>query len=101
MIREPLPVRYDIFAQSERRVYIHGETHDKSPKTSHLVALDGLPQSLAVLGVFTLESIGHQVLVDEDFRVESVLLFELLDADIVVLCLDPGRRHLAVCVNGI
>jgi hypothetical protein len=33
--------------------------------------------------------------------VESVLLLQLLDFDIVTLWLDPSRRHLAVCVNGL
>lgn len=86
---------------SEGRIYIHGEAHNKGPEASHLVTLDGLPDSLAVLGVFALESIAHQVLVDENLGVESIFLLELLDFDIAVLWLDPGRRHLAVCVNGI
>jgi hypothetical protein len=78
---------------------LHGEAHDEGPEASHLVAQNCLPDSLLVLGVFTLEGIGHQVLVDEDLRVESVLFLELLDFDIVALWLDPGRRHLFVCVN--
>jgi hypothetical protein len=65
------------------------------------VAHNRLPDSLLVLGVLTLESIGHQVLVDEDLRVESVLVFELLDLDIVTFWLDPGRRNLVACVNGL
>jgi hypothetical protein len=80
---------------------IHGETHDKGPEASHLVSLDCLPESLTVLGVFTLEGIDHQVFVDENLGVESVLLLQLLDFDIVTLWLDPSRRHLAVCVNGL
>lgn len=101
MIREPLQVRYGIFGLSEGEVCLHCEAHNKGPEASHLVALDGLPESLAVLGVFTLKGIGHQIFVDEDFRVESILLLELLDPDIVVFWLDPSRRHLAVCVNGL
>jgi len=54
-----------------------------------------------MLSVFTLEGIGHQVFVDEDLGVESVLLLELLDFDIVTFRLDPSRRHLDVCVNGL
>jgi hypothetical protein len=80
---------------------LHGKAHDKSPEASHLVAHNCLPDSLLVLGVLTLEGIGHQVLVDEDLRVESVLLLELLDFDIVAFWLDPGRRHLDMCVNGL
>jgi len=86
---------------SQRGSYSHGETHDKGPEASHLVGLDSLPESLAVLGILTLEGIEHQVLVDEDLGVESVLLLQLFDADIVALWLDPSRRHLAVCVNGL
>jgi hypothetical protein len=54
-----------------------------------------------VLGILTLEGIDHQVLVDEDLGVESVLLLQLLDLDIVTFWLDTSRRHLAVCVNGV
>ena len=86
---------------SQRGEYLHGETHDKGPEASHLVGLDCLPESLAVLGILALEGIEHQVLVDEDFGVESVLFLQLLDFDIVTLWLDPSRRHLAVCVNGL
>ena len=83
-----------------RGKYIHGETHDKGPEASHLVGLDSLPESLIVLGIFALKGIDHQVLVNENLGVESVLLLQLLDLDIVTLGLDAGRRHLAVCVNG-
>jgi hypothetical protein len=75
------------------RLHLHGEAHAEGPEASHLVAHNRL------LGVFTLEGVGHQVLVDEDLRVESILLLELLDFDIVALWLDPGRRHLVVCIN--
>jgi hypothetical protein len=81
------------------RLHLHGEAHAEGPEASHLVAHNRLPDSLLVLGVFTLEGVGHQVLVDEDLRVESILLLELLDFDIVALWLDPGRRHLVVCIN--
>ena len=84
-----------------RGKYIHGETHDKGPEASHLVGLDSLPESLIVLGIFALKGIDHQVLVNENLGVESVLLLQLLDLDIVTLWLDPSRRHLAVCVNGL
>jgi hypothetical protein len=80
--------------------YLHGETHDEGPEASHLVGLDCLPQGLIMFSVFTLEGIGHQVLVDKDLGVESVFLFQLLDFDIVTLWLDPSRRHLVVCVDG-
>ena len=89
-----------VYAETRRHsenAILHGEAHGEGPEASHLVGLDSLPESLAVLGIFTLEGIGHQVLVDEDLRVESILLFELLDLDIVVFGLDPGRRHLVVC----
>jgi hypothetical protein len=86
---------------SQRGRYLHGETHDEGPEAGHLVGLDCLPESLAVLGVFTLKGIDHQVLVDEDLGVESVFLLQLLDFDIVTLWLDPSRRHLGVCVNGL
>jgi hypothetical protein len=58
------------------------------------VAYNSLPYCLVVLGVFTLEGICHQILVDKDLRMEGVLLLELLNIDIIMLRgLDPGRRH--------
>ena len=75
---------------SQRVEYLHGETHDKGPEASHLVGLHCLPESLAVLGILTLKGIEHQVLVDENLRVESVLLLQLLDFDIVTFWLDPS-----------
>jgi hypothetical protein len=77
---------------------LHGKAHDKGPEASHLVAHNCLADSL--LGVLALKGIGHQVLVDEGLRVESILFLELLDFDIVALWLDSSRRHLVVCING-
>ena len=47
------------------------------------MGLDSLPESLIVLGIFALKGIDHQVLVNENLGVESVLLLQLLDLDIV------------------
>jgi hypothetical protein len=66
------------------------------------VTLDGLPQGLLVLRILALEGISHQILVDEDLRVEGDLFLELLlDFDIVLLGLDPSRRHFGVSVDGL
>lgn len=74
-------------------------THE-GPEASHLVALHSLPHGLLVLGVLTLERIAHEVLVDQDFRVKSVLLLKSLDVDIVALVV-AGLRHVGAvsCVE--
>lgn len=66
----------------------------ESPHASHLVALDGLANGLLVFGIFTLEGVAHEILVDQDIGVESVLLLEGLHFDIIALRFDAGRRHL-------
>jgi len=44
--------------------------------------------------VLALESIRHQILVNEDLGMESILLLELLDVDIVMLRgINARRRH--------
>lgn len=70
-----------------------GQIAYECPQTGHLVSLSSLPDCLLVLGIFALEGIGHEVLVDEDLGVESVFLLEGLDVDILALRLDAGGRH--------
>ena len=59
------------------------------------MAYHRLPYCLVVFGVFTLEGIGHEILVDKNLRMKGIFLLELLDVDIVLFRrLNPGRRHL-------
>jgi len=79
----------------------NGEAHDKSPKTSPRIRLDGLRKAHLVLAVLAVEGIMHHVRVSQHIAVADTLLLDGRYVDMFGLVRPLGlldvalRRHVA------
>jgi hypothetical protein len=64
-----------------RRKTHDSKTKDEGPEAGRGVQLDCLPNAHLVLAILRIVGIGHELCVDQDLRVASVPLLELVVAE--------------------